>query len=80
MTLAFAQDKLRYGPEQLESLSRQIKLGDLTPVLRIYEEDIKNPFTSAITGTLVRSLFVQIQKAKVCARVLFLCDYVDENF
>lgn len=65
MTLALAQDKLHYNQDQLASLSKQIRLGDLTPVLEIYEEDIKNPFKSAITGTLLRSVFVQIQKAKV---------------
>ncbi|OBZ71735.1 putative endo-beta-1,4-glucanase D [Grifola frondosa] len=31
----------------------------------IYEEDIKNPVKSAIQGTLLRSLFIQVQKAKV---------------
>jgi nuclear-control-of-ATPase protein 2 len=66
MTLALAKDKLNYSQDQLASLSKQIRLGDLTPVLEIYEEDIKNPVKSAVTGTLLRSVFVQIQKAKVC--------------
>ena len=65
MTLALAQDKLNYSQEQLASLSKQIRLGDLTPVLQIYEEDIKSPLKSAVTGTLLRSVFVQVQKAKV---------------
>jgi nuclear-control-of-ATPase protein 2 len=65
MTLALAHDKLQYGPEQLTALAQQIRLGDLTPVLRIYEEDIKSPLKSAVTGTLLRSIFVQVQKAKV---------------
>jgi nuclear control of ATPase protein 2 len=66
MTLALAQDKLYYNQDQLASLSKQIRLGDLTPVLQIYEEDIKNPVKSAVSGTLLRSVFIQIQKAKVC--------------
>ncbi|GLB38357.1 putative NCA2-domain-containing protein [Lyophyllum shimeji] len=65
MTLALAKDQLKYTPEQLEALSRQIRQGDLTPVLRIYEEDIKSPVKSALTGTLLRSVFIQVQKAKV---------------
>ncbi|KAG5650132.1 hypothetical protein H0H81_000593 [Sphagnurus paluster] len=65
MTLALAKDQLKYTPEQLASFSRQIKLGDLTPVLEIYEEDIKRPLKSAVTGTLLRSVFIQVQKAKV---------------
>jgi nuclear-control-of-ATPase protein 2 len=65
MTLALAREKLHYSQEQLASLSKQIRLGDLTPILQIYEEDIKSPLRSAVTGTLLRSVFVQIQKAKV---------------
>ncbi|KAJ7070564.1 NCA2-domain-containing protein [Mycena amicta] len=43
----------------------QIRVGDLTPVLQLYEEDIKRPVKSALTGTLLRSMFIQVQKAKV---------------
>ncbi|KIJ17751.1 hypothetical protein PAXINDRAFT_111300 [Paxillus involutus ATCC 200175] len=65
MTLDLAQEKLGYNQTQLAALSQQIRLGDLTPILQIYEQDIKRPFKSAVAGTLLRSLFVQIQKAKV---------------
>ncbi|KAG1885102.1 NCA2-domain-containing protein [Suillus subluteus] len=65
MTLALAREKLGYGSTQLEALSQQIRQGDLTAVLKIYEEDIKNPVKSAISGTLLRSMFIQVQKAKV---------------
>lgn len=65
MTLSLAQDKLNYSQDQLESLSKQIRVGDLTPILEIYEEDIKSPLKSAVSGTLLRSMFVQVQKAKV---------------
>ena len=64
MTLALAQEKLRSSPSELEALSRQIQMGDLTAVMQIYEEDIKNPLKSAVQGTLLRSLFIQVQKAK----------------
>ncbi|KAH7928456.1 NCA2-domain-containing protein [Leucogyrophana mollusca] len=65
MTLALVQHKLGYNEEQLAELSRRIRLGDLTAVLKIYEEDIKSPMKSAVAGTLLRTAFVQIQKAKV---------------
>lgn len=65
MALSLARDKLNYGPAQLDDLSNKLRLGDLTPILQIYEEDIKNPVRSAISGTLLRSVFVQVQKAKV---------------
>lgn len=69
MTLSLVREKLNYSQEQLASLSQQIRVGDLTPILKIYEEDIKSPLKSALTGTLLRSLFVQVQKAKVT----FIC-------
>ena len=69
MALALAQDKLGYTQAQLVALSDQMRMGDFTPILEIYEDDIKHPFKSAVAGTLLRSLFVQVQKAKVRAAV-----------
>ncbi|KJA22630.1 hypothetical protein HYPSUDRAFT_40693 [Hypholoma sublateritium FD-334 SS-4] len=65
MALALARDSLKYTPTQLDTLATQVRMGDLTPVMQIYEEDIRTPFRSALTGTLLRNLFIQIQKAKV---------------
>jgi nuclear-control-of-ATPase protein 2 len=65
MSMALAKDKLSYTSDQLAALSSQIREGDLTPVLRIYEDDIRSPLRSAISGTLLRSVFIQVQKAKV---------------
>lgn len=65
MSLALAKEKLSYDSTQLEALSQHIRQGDLTAVLKIYEEDIKYPVKSAISGTLLRSMFIQVQKAKV---------------
>lgn len=68
MVLSLAQDKLNYKGEQLAELTTKIRQGDLTSVLELYEQDIKSPVKSAVTGTLLRSLFIQIQKAKVGVR------------
>ena len=65
MALSLARDKLNYNPAQLEGLSNKLRVGDLTPILEIYEEDIKSPVRSAVAGTLLRSAFIQVQKAKV---------------
>ena len=65
MAIALAKDKLGYSVEQLAALTTRIRQGDLTPILEIYEEDIRSPVRSAISGTLLRSLFIQVQKAKV---------------
>lgn len=68
MTLSLAKDKLNYTPEQMEALSQQLRLGDLTAVMQIYEDDIRSPLRSAVGGSLLRTLLVQVQKAKVCQR------------
>ncbi|KAJ3931544.1 MAG: NCA2-domain-containing protein [Lentinula lateritia] len=65
MARSLASDHLRYTSSQLDDLSAKIRLGDLTPVLKLYEEDIKSPFKSAVGGTLLRTVFIQVQKAKV---------------
>jgi len=65
MALSLAKDEMHYTPEQLEALSRQIRLGDLTPVLQLFEENIRRPLKSAVAGTLLRTAFIQVQKAKV---------------
>lgn len=63
--MALAKDKLSYTSDQLAALSTQVRSGDLTPILRIYEDDIRSPLKSAVSGTLLRSVFIQVQKAKV---------------
>jgi nuclear-control-of-ATPase protein 2 len=56
-------------PEQIELLRQNVKEGDLSPVLRAYENDLRKPFKGAITGELVRALLIQIQKTKVDVEV-----------
>ena len=65
MALSMGRDKLGLDDNQLRNLSTQVHEGDLTSILQIYEEDIKSPIRSAVSGTLVRSLLIQVQKAKV---------------
>lgn len=65
MALSLAREKLNYTQEQMTVLSEQIRHGDLTAVMQIYEDDIRSPLKSAFGGTLLRTLLVQVQKAKV---------------
>ena len=65
MALSLSQDTLSYSNEQLAELAQKIRQGDLTPVLKIYEQDLKSPIKSAIGGSLIRSMLIQVQKAKV---------------
>lgn len=53
----------------IAALREKIKEGDLTPVLRVYERDMKQPFRGAIRGELIRALLIQIQKTKVDVEV-----------
>ncbi|KAF9531473.1 ATP synthase regulation protein NCA2-domain-containing protein [Crepidotus variabilis] len=65
MTLSLARDSLNYTPEQLQVLSEKVRLGDLTPVMQAYEADIRTPLRSAVSGNLLRTVLIQVQKAKV---------------
>ncbi|KXJ95384.1 ATP synthase regulation protein NCA2-domain-containing protein, partial [Microdochium bolleyi] len=50
---------------QIAEIRAKVKEGDLTPVLRAYEHDLRRPFMGAIRGDLVRTLLIQVQKTKV---------------
>ncbi|TFK27725.1 NCA2-domain-containing protein [Coprinopsis marcescibilis] len=65
MALSLAKDVLQYDDAQLEVLKQQVNQGDLTPLMQLYENDIRSPLKSALAGTLVRGILVQVQKAKV---------------
>lgn len=65
--IALAKEKQSWSEAELVQLSERVRQGDLTTVLKVYEGDIKSPVRSAVTGTLIRSLLIQVQKAKVRA-------------
>ena len=75
MVRSLAKDKLKYSSTQLDDLSDKLRLGDLTPLLQIYE-DIKG-VRSGFSGTLLRSALIQFQKARVCPAFesFSLCNY-----
>lgn len=54
---------------QIAEIRAKVKEGDLTPVLRAYEKDLRRPFVGAIRGDLVRTLLIQVQKTKVDVEV-----------
>ncbi|KAH0605994.1 uncharacterized protein H6S33_004451 [Morchella sextelata] len=53
----------------LDAVRARVKEGDLTPVLRAYERDMKRPLRGALGGELVRALLIQVQKTKVDVEV-----------
>ncbi|KAL8873942.1 MAG: hypothetical protein Q9174_000661 [Haloplaca sp. 1 TL-2023] len=57
------------GEAELASIQAKVREGDLTPVLRAYEKDLRRPFVGTIRGDLIRALLIQIQKTKVDVEV-----------
>lgn len=49
----------------IAELRERVREGDLTPVLRAYERDMKSPLVGVVRGNLLRALLIQIQKTKV---------------
>ncbi|KXH66257.1 ATP synthase regulation protein NCA2 [Colletotrichum salicis] len=72
MVVDFALDKPHFAGDgssltdaQIEIIRTKVGEGDVTPVLRAYEKDLRTPFVGAVKGDLVRSLLIQVQKTKV---------------
>lgn len=69
MVLDYSMDKSLYqgqdADEMRQKLSRMVKEGDLTLVMKDYERDLKAPLKSLVKGDLIRNILIQIQKTKV---------------
>lgn len=56
-------------PTNANAVALKVREGDLTPVLRAYERDLRAPFIGTVRGDLIRALLIQIQKTKVDVEV-----------
>lgn len=72
MVVDFALDKPQIAvgtslltDAQVANIRLRVNEGDVTPVLKAYEKDLKRPLIGAVRGDLVRSLLIQVQKTKV---------------
>ncbi|KAF0546697.1 NCA2-domain-containing protein [Gigaspora margarita] len=65
MVIDFARDQKQFTVEELNDLSKRIRDGDLSIVLRAYEQELKRPVKATLTGNLIRTLLIQVQKTKV---------------
>lgn len=65
MVASFTKDQYGITGPELDAVAAKVREGDLTHVLRIYESEMRTPFKSTVSGSLVRALLIQIQKAKV---------------
>lgn len=59
----------KFTESEIETIRAKVKEGDLTPVLRAYERDLRKPFIGTVRGDLVRALLIQVQKTKVDVEV-----------
>ena len=59
----------RLTDAEVADVRAKVREGDLTPVLRAYERDLRRPFIGTIKGDLIRALLIQIQKTKVDVEV-----------
>ena len=51
------------------AIAAKVREGDVTPVLRAYERDLRAPFVGTVRGDLIRALLIQLQKTKVDVEV-----------
>ncbi|KAJ3343261.1 Nuclear control of ATPase protein 2 [Gonapodya sp. JEL0774] len=68
MVIDFVRDTRKSNPPselEMKQIADLTRKGDLTPVLEVYEADMKNPIRGALHGQLLRSVLIQVQKVKV---------------
>lgn len=53
------------SPVNDEVLIEKVQQGDLTKFMEIYETQLRHPIKNIVSGELVRSLLIQVQKTKV---------------
>ncbi|KAI5866933.1 ATP synthase regulation protein NCA2 [Durotheca rogersii] len=54
---------------QVAEIRAKVREGDVTPILRAYEKDLRTPLMGTVRGDLVRTLLIQVQKTKVDVEV-----------
>ncbi|KAG0333870.1 Nuclear control of ATPase protein 2 [Podila humilis] len=69
MVLDFGKEHYKMGSEELAGLARSVHNGDISIVMKAYEHELKTPLKGAVSGNLVQTLLIQIQKTKVDVEV-----------
>jgi hypothetical protein len=65
MVVEFGRDELHLSPEQLVLLEKSVHDGNISSVMRSFEVDMKAPIQSMLFGSMLRSVFIQIQKVLI---------------
>lgn len=66
---ASATGQTSLSESQVADIRAKVKEGDLTPILRAYEKDLRKPLMGVVRGDLIRTLLIQVQKTKVDVEV-----------
>lgn len=65
MVAELGSDKLKWRDGAIADAVQRVQHGDLTSVMELYERDIRTPLRSLLGGSLIRTVLIQVQKAKV---------------
>ncbi len=65
MVVDYATDENLMAPDELSNLRTQVREGDMTVILKPYEQTLKNPLRNALSGDLIRLVLIQVHKSKV---------------
>lgn len=57
MVTEFARDHYHLPEDQVETLISRVQEGDMSVILKAYEEEIKHPLKNALKGTLYKHNF-----------------------
>ncbi|KAF9112022.1 Nuclear control of ATPase protein 2 [Mortierella sp. AM989] len=69
MVLDFGKEHYHLASDELANLSKAVHNGDISMVMRAYEQELKKPLKGAVIGHLIQTLLIQVQKTKVDVEV-----------
>ncbi|KAG0245762.1 ATP synthase regulation protein NCA2-domain-containing protein [Mortierella sp. GBAus27b] len=69
MVLDFGEQHYKMDTQDLGALSQAVRNGDISAVMRAYEQELKTPLKGALIGNLIQTFLIQIQKTKVDVEV-----------
>ncbi|KAL1407260.1 Nuclear control of ATPase protein 2 [Vanrija albida] len=77
MVVDLGRDYYHLSGPQLDTLKAQVEKGDMESVLKVYEQELQHPLRNALTGNLIRTLLIQVQKTKTdLSRALLQLDHL----
>ncbi|KAF7721550.1 Nuclear control of ATPase protein 2 [Apophysomyces ossiformis] len=65
MVVDYARDHYHFEGDDIVRLAAQVREGDMSLILKAYEQEMKRPLKNAIAGDLIQTLLIQVQKTKV---------------